>query len=174
MFIGQPWYEYLDESMKDLVDMAYYIYDREAMRSEELHDYSFVVFPMAKAFEGYLKKYLHDIGLISTKEMMSKHLRIGSSLNPDLPKIFRREGWLVDDLTRFCQRSTEAAHHKLADLLWNTWVKCRNRLFHYYPEHIEFISLSEAWNRLNMVKDAMAACMDCRTNIFRQGEKIDK
>ena len=105
---------------------------------------------------------------------MSKHFRIGWSLNPDLPKKFRHEGWLVDDLDRFCQRSTDASHHKLVDKLWNAWTNCRNHLFHYYP-HAEFISLSEAWNKLDTLREAMSLCMECRSNVLKTGEKkIDK
>lgn len=174
MFEGQPWYQYLEEPMRDLVDMAYYIYDREAMRNEELHDYSFVVFPMAKAYEGYLKKYFHDIGLITKEAVEDHHFRIGSSLNPDLPKRWRTDNWLVEGLDRFAQRSSDPKHHKLSQLLWDTWIKGRNRLFHYFPGHTEFISLGESWERLNLIKEAMVACIECRTNVFKQGEKIDR
>jgi hypothetical protein len=174
MFKGQAWYEYLDEPMRDLVDMAYYIYDREALRDEGLHDYAFVVFPFAKAYEGFLKKYFHDIGLVSKKVVNSRQFRIGSSLNPDLPISYRKDTWLVEKLERFCIRSSNPEHHKLPQQLWQAWIKGRNRLFHYFPGHTEFIALDEAWDRLKVFKDVMEASMDCRSQIFKQGEKIDK
>lgn len=160
--------------MRDLIDEAYYLYDREAMRSEELHDYAFVVFPLAKGFEGFLKKYLNDVGLATKEIVNSRHFRIGSSLNPDLPIKFRTQSWLVEALDRFATRSSNPAHHKLSDQLWQAWLQGRNKLFHYFPDHTEFISLQVAWERMEMLKDAMVVALECRRDVLVAGEKIDK
>src|SRR5688572_25488929 len=98
MFEGEAWYEYLDEPMRDLVDESYYLLDSEQMRGVGLHDYSFVVFPMAKAYEGFLKKFLFEIGLLSQKDLDARYFRLGKSLNPSLPPRLRNGSWVYGGL----------------------------------------------------------------------------
>ena len=52
-FKSEAWYQFLDEGMADLVKQAYSLLDK--FKVPEYHDYSFIVFPMAKAYEGFLK-----------------------------------------------------------------------------------------------------------------------
>lgn len=152
MFTGELWYEYLDEPMKNLVDQAYFLADQEELHGENQFDYAFVVFPMAKAYEGFLKKYLYDLGLITLSEYHGNHFRIGRSLNPDLPEKFRDEHWIYDDLeVKFAEKDKS-----LASFLWSAWRMGRNALFHYFPTNQEIINLEEANNRLQMLKDAMS------------------
>lgn len=160
MFEEEGWYQYLDESLRDLVDTSFYLLDREMIRSEDLHDYSFIVFPMAKAYEGFLKKFLYDAGLITSKQFMGKHFRIGRSLNPLLPIKYRNDSWLVNELNEYCSKSD--ASGAVAKKIWRTWQVCRNRVVHYFPGHTEFIDLNEAEVRVNMIRDTMIACLNCR------------
>jgi hypothetical protein len=160
MFEEESWYRYLDEPLRDLVDTSFYLLDREMIRSEDLHDYSFVVFPMAKAYEGFLKKFLFDIGLITRKQFLGKHFRIGKSLNPALPEKYHNDSWLVDDLNRFCGSTING--EDLDKKIWKTWQLCRNRLFHFFPGHTEFVDLNQAEERINMIKDTMVACLECQ------------
>lgn len=101
--MNKAWFDYLEHSQKDLVIQAYVLLDGEGEREGDgFHDYSFVVFPMAKAYEGFLKKYFFEVGLITKGAYRSDHFRIGKSLNPDLPLRYRRRDWVVDRLDEVC------------------------------------------------------------------------
>ncbi|KXK09261.1 MAG: hypothetical protein UZ22_OP11002001140 [Microgenomates bacterium OLB23] len=48
---------YISEGQKDLIDEGLHLLEHaENSHDENLHDYSFVVFPFAKAYEGFLKQ----------------------------------------------------------------------------------------------------------------------
>jgi len=141
MFKEQDWFEYLEPTMRYLVEEAYYLLDREEMGGEELVDYSFVVFPMAKAYEGFVKKFLHNIGLISEKTYLSKHFRIGRSLNPSLPAKYRNGWWLFDDLKRMCEKTDDAEYKKFPRLMWKAWREGRNMIFNYFAGRERLVSL---------------------------------
>lgn len=159
MFSNESWYQYLDESIKGLVDESYYLLDRESLYSEDLHDYSFVVFPMGKAYEGFLKKFLFDLKLISTKQYYGKHFRIGRSLNPSLPVKYRNGSWLVEKVNEMCGEVESGVY--LSAHIWKAWQKGRNKLFHFFPNYREFITLSEAEARVEMIRKVMEECVSC-------------
>ena len=86
------WYHYLEHSMRDLVDQSVILLERErGFKKIVFHDYSYVVFPAAKAYEGFIKQFLLDSGLLIASQYESRHFRIGKSLNPDLPERYRDE-----------------------------------------------------------------------------------
>ena len=160
---SQAWFLYLDEPQKRLVDLAEELWHREKLLKSQLSDYGFVVFPMAKAYEGFLKKFLYDMNLISQTEFESKHFRIGRALNPNLKDYLQDEKWVYDDVARVCGP-------KLAQDLWQTWTECRNRLFHYYyqgrkQEDVSGVSLDEAGKRLDQLALAMQRAVSCKFRI---------
>lgn len=104
---------------------------------EMLTDYSYIVFPMAKVYEGFLKKFLLDTELINESQYESDHFRIGKVLNPNLPDHLRIEG-LYD---KIC---SHVGSSDLADRFWQTWKRGRNLLFHYFPGNLHRITLAEA------------------------------
>lgn len=167
MFEGKEWYEYLDEPMRDLVDEAYYLLDQEQLRGSGLHDYSFVVFPMAKAYEGFLKKLLFKTGLISVEDLEDKYFRIGKSLNPELPKEFRSGRWVYDQLEIRCKDEGVHGGKNLAWILWDGWKQGRNKIFHYFIGHEQFISLEEAGERIELIRNAMEETLKCSNLVKR-------
>ncbi len=174
MFTSESWYEYLDEPMQQLVDEAYFLVDHEEMNQSILVDYAFVVFPMAKAYEGFLKKFFYDLELISLADFQGNHFRIGRSLNPDLPKKFQDEHWIYDDLEKLFACHPRAEGKKVPQTLWQAWRMGRNALFHYFPGRHEFIDLDEARVRLNLIKEAMVQALSCKTDlkIDSEGEVV--
>jgi len=145
------WFVYLDHSMKDLAAQAIVLYEREKQLGQEVfHDYSFVVFPMAKAYEGFLKKYFYDMDLLSQRDFESSYFRVGKSLNPDLPKRYREEDWVYE---RLKLQLTQKGRGELASQTWTTWKEGRNVLFHYFAKHQNFISLKEAGERLKQMSE---------------------
>jgi hypothetical protein len=123
------------------------------------HDYSFIVFPAAKAYEGFLKKLFLDMGFITSEDYFGKRFRIGKALNPFLEKEFRRES-VYDRLVDSC------GGKGLADKLWETWKNCRNLIFHWFPNEKNAISLDEARERLGMISEAIdQATKECKIKL---------
>lgn len=161
MFDGEVWYEYLDDPMKELVDLGYYLLDREEMSGDLLNDYSFVVFPVAKAFEGFVKKVMFDLGLIDKEDLMGRMFRIGKSLNPSLPEKFRDDKYIYDRLEEICK--AEDIGEDLPLEMWECWKKGRNEIFHYFGGTVT-LDLKEAKERLDMMTDLMKKMIDCSVN----------
>lgn len=137
--------------MRDLAaqSQALLAHERERGIESTYHDYGFIIFPMAKAFEGFLKKFLYSLQLISAKQYFGDHFRIGKALNPHLPKRYQWD-WVYEKLAVFCKSE------ELPQLLWETWRKGRNQIFHYFPDHHEFVSLDQA----EVIVDEIAVAME--------------
>ena len=122
----------------------------------QLDDFAFVVFPAAKAYEGFLKKLFLDLGFITEEDYFGKHFRIGKSLNPSLPKEIRHEG-VYGKIVIYC------GGRVLADKLWDTWRITRNLTFHWFPNEKNAITLNEAIDRVDMIIDAIdQSFKDCK------------
>lgn len=151
----ESWWDYLGEDIQKLLLTSNFIY--KAVESwgvdlpggkEKFNDYSFVVFPAAKAYEGFLKKMFLDLNFITEEDYFGKHFRIGKALNPSLPKELRGES-IYDKLVTHC------SGHELADHLWETWRVCRNLTFHWFPNEKNAVTLDEARQRIDMIVDAI-------------------
>ena len=81
---GKPWYDYLEEDLRELLAEAFELIEKVPDWHDGFHDYSFIVFPAAKAYEGYLKKLFLDLGFIERDDYYGKRFRIGMALNPQL------------------------------------------------------------------------------------------
>lgn len=110
---------------------------------------------MAKAYEGFLKQYLFQLHLLSPEEYQGRKFRIGRALNPDLRSSQRDDQWLYDDLVRLCSAD-------LGRTLWNTWLECRNRVFHFFPGAAQRLTLHQAGSYLVMMVEAMNEALRCQ------------
>lgn len=149
---GTNWWKYLDETMRELMSQSYKLIELEESRSakgEIYQDYAFVVFPAAKAYEGFLKKLFLDMGLINKQQFNSDHFRIGRALSPTLPKRYRA-GWVYGKLSAFCDGDS------LPMEMWEVWKKGRNRTFHFFPHRLGNTSLEEG----KLIVGAIANIMD--------------
>lgn len=107
------------------------------------HDYSFMVFPFAKVYEGFLKKYFLKIGAINEHQYYSDHWRVGKALNPQLEKELRGES-VYDHLDP-----------DLGNVLWKAWKEGRNAVFHYFPQKNQVLSFEKARDVINQLTSAM-------------------
>lgn len=151
-FRDTSWWRFLDETMRELMSQSYKMIEREEARAtmgEAYTDYAFVVFPAAKAYEGFLKKLFLDLGVINKLQFNSDHFRIGRSLSPTLPKRYRA-GWVYGKLANFC------GGEDLPMEMWEVWKKGRNRTFHFFPHRLGSTSLAEA----KLIVGAIAGVME--------------
>ncbi len=137
-FRQSAWYQYMDQPLRDLAGLSFSLLEQQ--KETSYFDYGFVVFPIAKAYEGFLKKMFFDMGLINKQQFHGEHFRIGKALNPNLP-IRYRSGWVFESLIQSC-----GGEH-LPMQLWEAWKNARNQVFHYFPsqeEHTIAYSRAEA------------------------------
>lgn len=165
------WWTYIGSDLQKLFETSQYLIDTVgklesnlALDKDTFDDYSFVVFPAAKAYEGFLKKIFLDLGFISQEDYFGKHFRIGKSLNPSLPKELRREE-VYSKIVNYC------GGKKLANDLWETWRVSRNLVFHWFPNEKNAITFEEAVIRVNMIINAIdSAFEECKIKV-RESEK---
>lgn len=159
--VSEPvWWNYLDDQLKDLMMESDELIRvaKESVQSGEMayKDYSFVVFPAAKAYEGFLKKLFLDMKLITRGQYFGVNFRIGRALSPTLPKRYR-SGWVYGKLSAYCKGES------LPMRMWDVWKNARNKVFHYFPDTHEMISLEKAEALVGDIKRVIAESLEgCR------------
>ncbi len=130
-------WQYLSQNQKDLILEGQYLMD-DIIKDNAFHfkDYSFLIFPFAKAYEGYLKKLFLDIKFISHLDYISDHLRLGKLMSPNLTE-------KLGDRSLY-KMVTDRAGSQLADQIWETWKVGRNQIFHYFPHNLKAVTFEEA------------------------------
>jgi len=146
------WYKYLDKCQQELVAVSFSLINKENQLTG-IKDYSFMVFPMAKAYEGFLKKVFYDLQLITKETYEGRRFRIGRALNPDVSFHQRDEDWLFDNVEMKFGK-------ELARQLWETWLSCRNRVFHYFSDCQQFLNFAQALSKIEMMASAMEAVIN--------------
>lgn len=158
---NRSWWSYLDQNQRDFLTQAHILLEREEHMGEGVFtDYAFIVFPAAKAYEGFLKKLFLGLGFISQADFEGDHFRIGRSLNPSLPPKFRENDWLYEKLAFYYGSDATP------QILWNTWKESRNLLFHWFPGRKNAITLPEAKEKLEMVLAALDAAFMPKDSVF--------
>ncbi len=141
-------WQYLSQNQKDLIlEGQYLMNDIIKDQAYQFKDYSFLVFPFAKAYEGFLKQLFKDCKFISHLDYISDHLRLGKLMSPHL-------------ISRLGERSLykkieEKIDRQLAERIWETWRSGRNQIFHYFPHNIKAISFIEAEKIIGEIVETM-------------------
>jgi len=150
------WWSYIHADLKDLIKESYFLINKVEGWDAKFHDYAFVIFPAAKAYEGFLKTFFYDMGLISDDDYFGKRFRIGKALNPSLEENLREKESVYDRLINAC------GGKELPNELWETWKEGRNLLFHWFPNEKNVIDFDEAkriFQKILMAMDlAFARC----------------
>lgn len=133
---GAFW-KYLQQNQKDLIHEGTYLMNNVIKHHVfQFHDYSFIVFPFAKAYEGFLKQIFLDRELISRLQYISDHLRLGKLLSPHLVERLGEKSLYKKLKDRFGE--------ELVKRIWQTWKMGRNEIFHYFPHNLKAVSFDEA------------------------------
>ncbi|MDQ3008593.1 MAG: hypothetical protein M3Q81_03280 [bacterium] len=149
-----PILAHLDSKQQEQVVLSFTLLYREQDSNTRYPDYSFVVFPMAKAYEGFLKSYFFQMGLITKQTYEGRGFRVGRALNPDVRPERRDEEWLYDNVERACSK-------EVARELWDVWLNCRNQVFHYFPGKENRLTLVQASKYLEAILHAMQRAISC-------------
>lgn len=148
------WWGYLGKDLQELLHEAVLLVEKVNLWDEKFHDYSFVVFPAAKAYEGFLKRIFLDRGFIDSGDYYGKRFRVGKALNPSLERRLRKKESVYDRIAEFC------GGRDLADKMWDTWKRCRNLLFHWFPNEKNAIDFSEAKERVSLIIETIDATFE--------------
>lgn len=120
------------------------VFGTEEKTKAEFDDYSFLVFPAAKAYEGFLKKLFLDLNFITREDYYGKRFRVGKALNPALEKRYWNE-------SVYQKIVALKGNNYLAEKLWETWRLGRNLVFHWFPNEKNALSYEEGVKRIEMI-----------------------
>ena len=148
VFKTSDFWFYLSKNQKDLINEGLYLMN-DVIKNHAYHfkDYSFLVFPFAKAYEGFLKQLFLDVKFISHLDYISDHLRLGKLLSPNLVNKLKERS--------LYKKIKDEAGQELADKIWNVWKIGRNQVFHYYPHNLKALTFSQAENIIDNILSAM-------------------
>lgn len=117
------------------------------LQGDHITDYSFLVAPVAKAYEGYLKDFFLQAGIIDDATYQSDRFRVGKTLNPSLRyKRFSIYQKLAD---------LDDKGEELAEILWDAWKKGRNETLHFFPHNLKKLTYADALDRINQLLKAI-------------------
>jgi hypothetical protein len=138
--------KYLSGHQDELVKDVEIILKRLQIK-DPISDFSFLVSPIAKAYEGYLKEFFLKLGIITDNDFESERFRVGKTLNPSLR--YKRFS-VFQKLTDLDDKGEE-----LAETLWDAWKFGRNEIFHYFPNNYKNLTQNEAEERINLLLRAI-------------------
>jgi hypothetical protein len=137
--------KYLSPSQDSLVNDVDHVL--KMLEHDHINDYSFLVSPISKAYEGYLKDFFLKVKIINHYDYESDRFRVGKTLNPSLR--YKRFS-IYQKLANLNEEGEE-----LAEKLWNAWKYGRNEIFHYFPNNLKNLSRDEAEERITMLLTAI-------------------
>jgi hypothetical protein len=147
---GTPLWSYLTSQEQALADDGAFLVE-DSLRHQDTTptDFSYLVFPFAKLYEGFLKDAFLDLHIITDRDYRSNHFRIGKALSPNL---IRRLGG---------KSAYGILKHQYGDdvpnELWHAWKEGRNLTFHYFPGNFRMLSREQALNTIDLIVRAMEA-----------------
>lgn len=146
-------WQYLSPDMRALVrDGEFLIEDSIRHHDAPPTDFSYLVFPFAKLYEGFLKKLFLDAQIISERDFHSDHFRIGKVLSPNLAR-------QLGERSAYAQIS-ERYGVELAARLWHTWKEGRNLVFHYFPHNLRSLTRPAAVELVNQLVGTMGEAVE--------------
>jgi hypothetical protein len=143
-------WSYLPPEIQSLIEDGEYLLSDAEKSKGKISDFSYLVFPFSKAYEGFLKKLFLDIELIREDEFYSDDIRIGRILNPHY--INEKE----NVFERICRHGkTHVNGVEMAEAMWKVWKRGRNQVFHYFPHNFRRLGYEESLDIINELNRAM-------------------
>jgi hypothetical protein len=162
---GSRLWQYLSLPQRTLAsDGAFLVADTAIHHDVDPTDYSYLVFPFAKLYEGFLKQLFTDLGIMSQREYRSDHYRIGRTLSPGMVGRLRGRSAYGQIEERFGK--------DLATRLWHAWKNGRNMVFHYFAHNYRALALDQAKTLITVLCDAMEDAV-VRTNVRPMRQNIE-
>ncbi len=144
--------DFVSDHVKGLLTDGEILLDDALTDRKKISDYSYVVFPFSKAYEGFLKKLFLDLDLIKEDAYYGDEIRIGRILNPN----YMHEHENVFE--RLC--APPGGGHEFADRMWKVWQNGRNKVFHYFPHNFRKLSIDEAQEIIDELIEVMTLAVE--------------
>lgn len=153
-------WKFLSEEERVLADDGQFLLDDSVNhKNEEPTDYSYLVFPYAKLYEGFLKDIFLASEVIPRTDYESDHFRIGKALSPSMVSRLGKKSAYRQISDRFGK--------DLATELWHVWKEGRNMVFHYFPHNYKALSRDQAM----VLVSRLTTAMDHAVERMREGER---
>jgi hypothetical protein len=126
-------------------DSKYLLVKAQEPPFAQVSDYSYIVLPAAKAYEGVLKKILVNAGLVSEQTILEKpELSLNSYFNP------------VGNEGIFNSLKDKARDKAIPHIIYSTYQECRNQIFHHDSYRDSKITLEDADFYIRRIDDAIS------------------
>jgi len=165
--IGRGTYLFLDNNQRKLLHDSLLIKtiftasDSYKIFNSLLNDFSIMVFPLAKGFEGYIKKLFLTIGLITEKEIK------------DDP--YKSIGKIINNEDKLKMKLIDKKRYKsIPKLLSVQWDLSRNIIFHYDLDQPEIINKEDAFKKIEDIYETIRKSYKAfigDPNKVKEGEK---
>ena len=140
---SQLW-NYLTPEMKDLAIEGDKLLNSCLLKSEDgMQDYSYLVFPWGKLYEGFLKKIFLDLGFITSEDYYGNDIRIGKLLSSGTRYLPPHRLSIIKELS-----SSKVFGENLTKLMRGVWKNSRNLVFHFFPDNFYKVDLETAKKRI--------------------------
>jgi len=144
-------WNYLTQEMKDLVNEGEALLDSCQLTGNiTIKDFSYLVFPWGKLYEGFLKKVFLDLNFITPEDYYGNEVRIGKLLSTGMGNKPPHRLSIVSELS-----STKIFGENLTKAMRSVWKNSRNSVFHFFPDNVYKLDLETAKKRIEEVIKCM-------------------
>jgi hypothetical protein len=159
---SQLW-EYLSPDMRQLAVEGEKLLGTCTLQGEtDITDFSYLVFPWGKLYEGFLKKMFLDLKFITPEEYYGNEIRIGKLLSSGSEVKPAHRLSIVKELS-----SDTVFGENLTKVMKGIWKNSRNMVFHFFPDNVYSIDLVNAKKR---IEDTIK-CMELVVNRYNSIKK---
>ena len=144
-------WNYLTQEMRDLVTEGEALLKSCQLQGEiNIKDFSYLVFPWGKLYEGFLKKVFLDLTFITPEEYYGNEVRIGKLLSAGMGNKPPHRLSIVSQLS-----SAKVLGDNLTKAMRGVWKNSRNSVFHFFPDNVYKLDLETAKKRIQEVIKCM-------------------
>lgn len=153
-----PLWDYLTPDMRDLAIEGEKLLDSCNLSGDiRIKDFSYLVFPWGKLYEGFLKKIFLDLGYITPEDYYGNEIRIGKLISTGLGTKPPHRLSIYKEMS-----SAKIFGENLSKIIKGVWRNSRNMVFHFFPNNIYKVDLELAKKRINET----VKCMELVVNRY--------
>jgi hypothetical protein len=144
-------WNYLTPEMRDLVVEGERLLESCQLQGDvQIKDFSYLVFPWGKLYEGFLKKVFLDLKFITPEDYYGNEVRIGKLLSTGMGNKPAHRLSIMSELS-----SSKILGENLTKAMRSVWKNSRNSVFHFFPDNVYKLDIDTAKKRINEVVKCM-------------------
>jgi len=153
-----PLWKYLSEDMRDLAIEGEKLLNSCNLSGDiSIKDFSYLVFPWGKLYEGFLKKIFLDLKFITPEDYYGNDIRIGKLISSGIGDKPPHRLSIYREIS-----SNKILGENLTKIIKGVWKNSRNMVFHFFPNNVYSIDLETAKKRINET----VKCMELVVNRY--------